>query len=365
MIETVWPYLAVMLLAAGLFPSLEKRYRLAVVLGAAADRADLSVRHRVGRRSACGRPRRRYQSAQRALTAHLLPALLFLLMVTCDLRAILRVGPRVLAVFACAMGSILVAIVSCYLLFRNVLPAGRLEDARRAERHLDRRLGQPGRGEAVDRACPTTCCRRCCWPMRCAIRCGCWCCSRAARSRRASIVGLAPTARPYPELAAPTTEPADSGRHSAVAGHRAGRSALGAARLAASLPVSTMLTTTSWTVLIATARRADHCSHAARKNSRAGAARQCPARNARGGARVAEQLRRHGVRAAVHSVRSARAGDSHRAARARGAHRFASTFSCAASRRWRRSAASPPRRCSPRRTRRYWSRSQCCSPCSD
>ncbi len=27
MIETVWPYLAVMLLAAGLFPSLEKRFR--------------------------------------------------------------------------------------------------------------------------------------------------------------------------------------------------------------------------------------------------------------------------------------------------------------------------------------------------
>ena len=27
MIETVWPYLAIMLLAAGLFPSLEKRYR--------------------------------------------------------------------------------------------------------------------------------------------------------------------------------------------------------------------------------------------------------------------------------------------------------------------------------------------------
>ena len=27
MIETLWPYLAIMLLAAGLFPSLEKRYR--------------------------------------------------------------------------------------------------------------------------------------------------------------------------------------------------------------------------------------------------------------------------------------------------------------------------------------------------
>ena len=43
-------------------------------------------------------------------------------MVTCDLRAIWRVGPRVLLVFACAMVSILVAIVLVYLVFRSSLP---------------------------------------------------------------------------------------------------------------------------------------------------------------------------------------------------------------------------------------------------
>jgi len=63
------------------------------------------------------------QSTQRTVSMYLLPALLFLLMVTCDLRAILRVGPRVLLVFAVAMLSILVAIVIVYLLFRSVLPA--------------------------------------------------------------------------------------------------------------------------------------------------------------------------------------------------------------------------------------------------
>jgi uncharacterized membrane protein len=57
--------------------------------------------------------------------------------------------------------------------------------------------------------------------------------------------------RPYPELKAPTTEPADAGGIllwlgiALVVG-------LGAARFATSLPVSMMLTTTSWTVLIAT-----------------------------------------------------------------------------------------------------------------
>ena len=51
------------------------------------------------------------QAAQKTLIAQLVPALLFLLMVTCDLRAICALGPRVLAVFACAMASILVAFV--------------------------------------------------------------------------------------------------------------------------------------------------------------------------------------------------------------------------------------------------------------
>ena len=53
----------------------------------------LISRHRARRRRAVdGDPE--IQSAQRALTTHLLPALLFLLMVTCDLHAVLRLGPE-------------------------------------------------------------------------------------------------------------------------------------------------------------------------------------------------------------------------------------------------------------------------------
>jgi uncharacterized membrane protein len=62
------------------------------------------------------------KTAQRSLTGQLLPALLFLLMVTCDLRAILALGPRLLAVFSLAMLSILAAIVLAFLVFRSVLP---------------------------------------------------------------------------------------------------------------------------------------------------------------------------------------------------------------------------------------------------
>src|SRR5918996_5619252 len=110
-----------MLLAAGLFPSLERRYRwrLFSVLPPIVFTYLFVTALAVG---GLWSPTGEVQTAQRTLTTHLLPALLFLLMVTCDLRAILAVGPRVLAVFACAMASILLAIVLTYLLFRGALP---------------------------------------------------------------------------------------------------------------------------------------------------------------------------------------------------------------------------------------------------
>lgn len=122
MIQTVWPYLAVVLLAAGLFPSLEKRYgwRLFSVLPPIVLTYLFVTALAVG---GLWRTTPDIEAAQKGLIAQLLPALLFLLMVGCDLRAILRLGPRILAVFACAMSSILVAIVLGYLIFRHALPA--------------------------------------------------------------------------------------------------------------------------------------------------------------------------------------------------------------------------------------------------
>lgn len=121
MIQTVWPYMAVMLTAAGIFPSFERRFRWRVfdvlppIVWTYLFVTALAV-------SGVWSATTQIQEAQRTLTSHLLPSLLFLLMVTCDLRAILRVGPRVLLVFAAAMSSILFAIVLVYLLFRSVLP---------------------------------------------------------------------------------------------------------------------------------------------------------------------------------------------------------------------------------------------------
>lgn len=121
MIRTVWPYLAVMLLAAGAFPVLERRFRwrlfsvmppivltyllvtLLAVLGLWEVNAEI-------------------KSAQSAATSRLVPALLFLLMVNCDLRAIFALGPRILGVFFCTSIALFIAFVASYLIFRRWLP---------------------------------------------------------------------------------------------------------------------------------------------------------------------------------------------------------------------------------------------------
>src|SRR5690606_13756712 len=123
MIQTVWPYLAVMLLAAGIFSFLERRtgwkffsifppivlVYLSVTALAVAGLWEVTPEIR---------------DAQGVLIRQLVPALLFLLMINCDLRAILALGPRVLAVFFCTTISLFVAFVGTYLLFRHALPAG-------------------------------------------------------------------------------------------------------------------------------------------------------------------------------------------------------------------------------------------------
>lgn len=121
MIATVWPYIAVLLLSAGLFPTLEKRLgwrvfsTLPPIVLTYLFVTALAVAGVWQATPAIG-------EAQRTLTTQLLPALLFLLMIGCDLRSIVALGPRMLAVFACAMASILLAIVLAFLAFRHLLP---------------------------------------------------------------------------------------------------------------------------------------------------------------------------------------------------------------------------------------------------
>jgi uncharacterized membrane protein len=121
MIRTVWPYLALMLLCAGIFPALERRFRfrifaiappivLTYLLVTALAVAGLwEVNDDIG-------------NAQSVMIARVLPALLFLLMINCDLRAIYRLGPRVLAVFFCTTLSMFLAFTVAGTIFRGWLP---------------------------------------------------------------------------------------------------------------------------------------------------------------------------------------------------------------------------------------------------
>lgn len=120
-IHTVWPYLAVMLLAAGLFPAVERRFNwrifnvLPPIVLTYLFVTALAV-------SGLWRVNDEIRAAQSMLTSHMVPALLFLLMINCDLRAIWRLGPRVLAVFVCATIALFVAFIATFLLYHRWLP---------------------------------------------------------------------------------------------------------------------------------------------------------------------------------------------------------------------------------------------------
>jgi uncharacterized membrane protein len=121
MIQTAWPYLAVMLLAAGVFPAIERRFAWRmfsvvppIVLTYLAV-TTLAVSGLWQRTDEIG-------ATQAMAIGKLVPALLFLLMINCDLRAILALGPRVLAVFFATTASLGIAFVLAFLLFRQWLP---------------------------------------------------------------------------------------------------------------------------------------------------------------------------------------------------------------------------------------------------
>ena len=121
MIQTVWPYLALMLLAAGAFPALERQFgwRIFNVLPPIVLTYLLVTALAV---SGLWRNTEAIQAAQATLVTRMVPALVFLLMINCDLRAIFALGPRVLAVFACTSVSLFTAFILTYLMFRHWLP---------------------------------------------------------------------------------------------------------------------------------------------------------------------------------------------------------------------------------------------------
>ena len=122
MIQTVWPYLAVMLLVAGMYPAIERRsgWKLFSIFPPI-----VLVYLTITSLAVAGlwQVTPEISTAQGLLTKQLVPALIFLLMVNCDLLAIFALGPRVLAVFFCTSASLFIGFVLTYLAFRHWLPA--------------------------------------------------------------------------------------------------------------------------------------------------------------------------------------------------------------------------------------------------
>jgi uncharacterized membrane protein len=115
-------FLAALLLLAGLFPVLASRWPLRlfevlppIVLAYLAATA-LAVTGAWSDGPAV-------DAARSQVMALALPALIFLLLVRCDLRAILALGPRVLLAFACATASITLGFLIAAWLLGGLLPA--------------------------------------------------------------------------------------------------------------------------------------------------------------------------------------------------------------------------------------------------
>ena len=121
MIDSSWAFVTSILLCAGLFPFLEKRlpwpifkvlpsivmtYLLVTALSVL---GFWNITEHVA-------------ASQKLILGWLLPALMFLLLVSCDFKAILALGPRILAGFACAVLSILTAITAVFWMMRSILP---------------------------------------------------------------------------------------------------------------------------------------------------------------------------------------------------------------------------------------------------
>lgn len=123
MIESPWAYAAVLLLCAGLFPFLEKSrsWRVFAVLPPIVLTYLLVTGLSV---AGLWHGNEAIESSRKLILQWLLPALMFLLLVNCDIKAILALGPRILLGFLCATASILLAMVIVYAAMRGVLPAG-------------------------------------------------------------------------------------------------------------------------------------------------------------------------------------------------------------------------------------------------
>ncbi|MFM7185363.1 MAG: DUF819 domain-containing protein [Planctomycetota bacterium] len=122
MVDSPVVFAGVLLLVAGAFPAVAARFPVRlfevlppIVLSYAAATA-LAM-------AGCWQASPGIEAVRSGILANLLPALVFLMLVRCDLRAIAALGPRVLGAAACSTLTIVVGVVVAWLLWRPWLSA--------------------------------------------------------------------------------------------------------------------------------------------------------------------------------------------------------------------------------------------------
>lgn len=240
-----------MLLCAGIFPVLERRlgWRLFAVMPPIVLTYLL-----VTALAVCGlwQSDGEIQAAQKALVGRMVPALLFLLMVNCDLRAILALGPRVLAVFACTSVSLFIAFVVAFLLFRHVLPP--IDGWQPLAALSGSWMGGTANMIAVKQTIGMPDARLALSLLTDALCYSAWVAILFSVARLAPAFNRWTRARSSAELpfAAAQPSPPTSPDRVLVWMGLALLVATGASWLGAQLPVSSMLSATTWTILLAT-----------------------------------------------------------------------------------------------------------------
>jgi uncharacterized membrane protein len=121
MIESPSVFAGMLLLIAGVVPALAARYplRLFEVL------PPIVISYAVATALAmagCWTSGAGIESVRSGILTHLLPTLVFLMLVRCDLRSVARLGPRILAAAACSTMTIILGIVVAWLVWRPWLP---------------------------------------------------------------------------------------------------------------------------------------------------------------------------------------------------------------------------------------------------
>lgn len=121
MIDSAWPFLALMLLCAGVFPTIERTWggRVFHVLPPIVMTYLLVTTLAVAGLWSRGPD---IATTQQLVVRHGLPALLFLMLSQCDLGAVFALGRRVLIAFVSASLAVCAGVLITYLLLRDLLP---------------------------------------------------------------------------------------------------------------------------------------------------------------------------------------------------------------------------------------------------